>query len=217
VGHARARRIPARLVEDEDYQLRYERVAGIDVAKAKADVCTRLPPAREGGRRMSRVEEVARQSAARRAPTRRRPLDPGRPRQRLAARLRAPRFARRRGPGRVALPHRRRGIRPGPGVGPVRRQQTSGGIRTPGSVTRRGCVRPRQAAAAPGSGTGSMRSGGGRRPGRLAPPGQAREVAQGCKAEIAATLALTMTRRPGKPPRHHLQGPARRRPRSPET
>jgi hypothetical protein len=45
-------------VEDEDYQLRYERVAGIDVAKAKADVCTRLPPAREGGRRTSRVEEV---------------------------------------------------------------------------------------------------------------------------------------------------------------
>jgi transposase len=58
VGHVRVRRIPARLVEDEDYQLRYERVAGIDVAKAKADVCTRLPPAREGGRRASRVEEV---------------------------------------------------------------------------------------------------------------------------------------------------------------
>jgi transposase len=33
-------------------------VAGIDIAKAKADVCTRLPPAREGGRRTSRVEEV---------------------------------------------------------------------------------------------------------------------------------------------------------------
>jgi hypothetical protein len=33
-------------------------VAGIDVAKAKADVCTRLPAAREGGRRASRVEEV---------------------------------------------------------------------------------------------------------------------------------------------------------------
>jgi transposase len=58
VGHARARKISAQLVEDEDYQLRYERVAGIDVAKAKADVCTRLPPAREGGRRTSRVEEV---------------------------------------------------------------------------------------------------------------------------------------------------------------
>jgi hypothetical protein len=50
--------VPAQLVEDEDYQLRYERVAGIGVAKAKADVCTRLPPAREGGRRASRVETV---------------------------------------------------------------------------------------------------------------------------------------------------------------
>ena len=59
MGHARARKVAAQLVEDEDYQLRYERVAGIDVAKAKADVCTRLPPAREGGRRVSRVEEVA--------------------------------------------------------------------------------------------------------------------------------------------------------------
>jgi transposase len=58
LGNARARKIPARLVEDEDYQLRHERVAGIDIAKAKADVCTRLPPAREGGRRASRVEEV---------------------------------------------------------------------------------------------------------------------------------------------------------------
>ena len=59
MGHARKRKIPAKLVEDEDYQLRYERVAGIDIAKAKADVCTRLPPARDGGRRRSRVEEVA--------------------------------------------------------------------------------------------------------------------------------------------------------------
>ncbi|HEX3388683.1 MAG TPA: IS110 family transposase [Streptosporangiaceae bacterium] len=37
--------------------MRHERVAGIDVAKAKADVCTRLPPARDGGRRRSRVAE----------------------------------------------------------------------------------------------------------------------------------------------------------------
>jgi transposase len=58
MGNARARKIPAQLVEDEDYQLRHERVAGIDIAKAKADVCTRLPPARDGGRRTSRVEEV---------------------------------------------------------------------------------------------------------------------------------------------------------------
>ena len=58
MGNARARKIPAQLVEDEEYQLRHERVAGIDIAKAKADVCTRLPPPREGGRRASRVEEV---------------------------------------------------------------------------------------------------------------------------------------------------------------
>ena len=58
MGNARARKVPAQLVEDEDYQLRHERVAGIDIAKAKADVCTRLPPARGGGRRVSRTEEV---------------------------------------------------------------------------------------------------------------------------------------------------------------
>jgi transposase len=63
MGSARARKIPARLVEDEDYQLRHERVAGIDIAKAKADVCTRLPPARDGGRRASRLEEVPATSA----------------------------------------------------------------------------------------------------------------------------------------------------------
>ena len=40
---------PAQLVEDEDYQLRHERVAGIDVAKATAEVCIRLPPRRDGG------------------------------------------------------------------------------------------------------------------------------------------------------------------------
>mgnify|MGYP001132463143 CR=1 FL=1 len=57
MGRARARRIPAQLVEDEDYQLRHERVAGTGIAKAKADVCTRLPPARDGGRRASRVED----------------------------------------------------------------------------------------------------------------------------------------------------------------
>jgi transposase len=56
VAHRKSK-IPAQLVEDEDYQLRHERVAGIDIAKAKGDVCTRLPGAREGGRRRSRVEE----------------------------------------------------------------------------------------------------------------------------------------------------------------
>jgi transposase len=57
VAH-RKKKVPAQLVEDEAYQLRHERVAGIDIAKAKGDVCTRLPPAREGGRRRSRVEEA---------------------------------------------------------------------------------------------------------------------------------------------------------------
>jgi len=54
----RPARIGARLVEDEEYQLRYERAAGIDVAKASGVVCVRLPPAREGGRRVFRTEEV---------------------------------------------------------------------------------------------------------------------------------------------------------------
>ena len=54
----RKKKIPAQLVEDEDYRLRCERVAGIDVAKAKGDVCTRLPPAPGGARRRSRTEEV---------------------------------------------------------------------------------------------------------------------------------------------------------------
>lgn len=54
----RKKKIPAQLVEDEDYQLRHEKVAGIDVAKAKGDVCTRLPPAPGGARRRSRTEEV---------------------------------------------------------------------------------------------------------------------------------------------------------------
>jgi hypothetical protein len=41
VGNPSAQRIPERLVEDEYYRLRYERVAGIDMAKAKAGVSTR--------------------------------------------------------------------------------------------------------------------------------------------------------------------------------
>ncbi len=53
----RKKKIGAQLVEDEDYQLRHEKVAGTGIAKDKGDVCTRLPPAREGGRRRSRVEQ----------------------------------------------------------------------------------------------------------------------------------------------------------------
>jgi transposase len=55
----RKNKIPAQVVEDEEYQLRHETVAGIDVAKASAVICTRLRPARDGGRRRSRTEEVA--------------------------------------------------------------------------------------------------------------------------------------------------------------
>jgi transposase len=52
------KRMSARVVEDEDYQLSYERVAGIDVAKASAVVCLRLPPGPGRERRTSRVWEV---------------------------------------------------------------------------------------------------------------------------------------------------------------
>ena len=52
------RKLSAQVVEDEDYQLRYERCAGIDVAKASGVVCLRLPhPAQPAGRR-SQVWEV---------------------------------------------------------------------------------------------------------------------------------------------------------------
>ena len=37
------KRMSAQVVEDEDYQLRYEVVAGIDVAKESAVVCVRMP------------------------------------------------------------------------------------------------------------------------------------------------------------------------------
>jgi transposase len=63
VAH-RKKKIPAQIVEDEDYQLRHERVAGIDVAKGSAVVCTRLPAARGGGRRRSKIEEVPATAAA---------------------------------------------------------------------------------------------------------------------------------------------------------
>jgi transposase len=52
------KRMPARTVEDEDYQLRHERVAGIDIAKASGMVCLRLPPADGNGKRSSRVWET---------------------------------------------------------------------------------------------------------------------------------------------------------------
>jgi transposase len=54
----KAKRMSAQVVEDEDYQLRYERVAGIDVAKASGMVCLRLPPEPGKTRRTSRTWEV---------------------------------------------------------------------------------------------------------------------------------------------------------------
>ncbi len=52
------RRMSAQVVEDEDYQLRYEIVAGIDVAKESAVVCVRMPPAAGRKHRTSRLQTV---------------------------------------------------------------------------------------------------------------------------------------------------------------
>jgi hypothetical protein len=46
------------VVEDEDYQLRYEVVAGIDVAKESAVVCVRMPPAAGRKHRTSHLQTV---------------------------------------------------------------------------------------------------------------------------------------------------------------
>jgi hypothetical protein len=48
----------AQVVEDEDYQLRYEIVAGIDVAKESAVVCVRMPPAEGRKHRTSHLQTV---------------------------------------------------------------------------------------------------------------------------------------------------------------
>ncbi len=53
------RRMSAQVVEDEDYQLRYEIVAGIDVAKESAVVCVRMPPAQGRKHRTSHLQTVA--------------------------------------------------------------------------------------------------------------------------------------------------------------
>ena len=52
------RRMSAQVVEDEDYQLRYEVVAGIDVAKESAVVCVRMPPAEGRKHRTSHLQTV---------------------------------------------------------------------------------------------------------------------------------------------------------------
>ncbi|HEV2371229.1 MAG TPA: hypothetical protein VGS19_03585 [Streptosporangiaceae bacterium] len=48
----------AQVVEDEDYQLRYEVAAGIDVAKESAVVCVRMPPAAGRKHRTSHLQTV---------------------------------------------------------------------------------------------------------------------------------------------------------------
>src|SRR3984885_364954 len=48
----------AQVVEDEDYQLRYEVAAGIDVAKESAVVCVRMPPAAGRKHRVSHLQTV---------------------------------------------------------------------------------------------------------------------------------------------------------------
>ena len=52
------KRMSAQVVEDEDYQLRYEVVAGIDVAKESAVVCARMPPAAGRKHRTSHLQTV---------------------------------------------------------------------------------------------------------------------------------------------------------------
>jgi transposase len=54
----RKKRMSARIVEDETYQLRHEKVAGIDIAKATGMACLRLPPEDAAGKRVSKVWEA---------------------------------------------------------------------------------------------------------------------------------------------------------------
>ena len=51
-------RMSAQVAVDEDYQLRYEVVAGIDVAKESAVVCVRMPPAAGRKHRTSHLQAV---------------------------------------------------------------------------------------------------------------------------------------------------------------
>ena len=59
------RGMSALVVEDEDYQLRYEVVAGIDVAKESAVICVRMPPG-EGKHRRSHLQTVPAVGSSRR-------------------------------------------------------------------------------------------------------------------------------------------------------
>jgi hypothetical protein len=58
VAARKQKRMSAQVVEDEDYQLRYEVAAGIDVAKDSAVVCVRMPPAAGRKHRTSHLQTV---------------------------------------------------------------------------------------------------------------------------------------------------------------
>jgi transposase len=58
VAARKQKRMSAQVVEDEDYQLRYEVAAGIDVAKDSAVVCVRMPPAKGRKHRTSHLQAV---------------------------------------------------------------------------------------------------------------------------------------------------------------
>jgi len=58
VAARKQKRMSAQVVEDEDYQLRYEVAAGIDVAKEPAVVCVRMPPAAGRKHRTSHLQTV---------------------------------------------------------------------------------------------------------------------------------------------------------------
>lgn len=58
VAALKQKRMSAQVVEDEDYQLRYEVAAGIDVAKESAVVCVRMPPAAGKKHRTSHLQTV---------------------------------------------------------------------------------------------------------------------------------------------------------------
>jgi hypothetical protein len=58
VAARKQKRMSAQVVEDEDYQLRYEVAAGIDVAKESAVVCVRMPPTAGKKHRTSHLQTV---------------------------------------------------------------------------------------------------------------------------------------------------------------
>jgi hypothetical protein len=58
VAARKQKRMSAQVVEDEDYQLRYEVAAGTGVAKESAVVCVRMPPAAGRKHRTSQLQTV---------------------------------------------------------------------------------------------------------------------------------------------------------------